>query len=166
MILALPASGAIVWAVQSVMGNHAWPWWWSAVLAIAWAPLLWVPRARSPRSAVSARVVTALAAMTFLTLVAGVVDRAPVGAGSEPMADAGVVALVGMGVMYLGMTVFQLWPHAVVTVRRWVYAGFYMDEGYTHWVLRLWPARWAGAGSRVPAAFSGLHGPVCGGTES
>jgi NAD(P)H-quinone oxidoreductase subunit 5 len=54
--------------------------------------------------------------------------------------------------MYLEMTAFQLWPQSLVTVRRWVYAGFYMDEGYTHWVLRLWPARWAGAdaGAELP----------------
>jgi NAD(P)H-quinone oxidoreductase subunit 5 len=29
-------------------------------------------------------------------------------------------------------------------VRRWSYAGFYVDEIYTRAALRLWPARWGG----------------------
>ncbi|CAM5191083.1 putative inorganic carbon transporter subunit DabB OS=Castellaniella defragrans (strain DSM/ CCUG 39792 / 65Phen) OX=1437824 GN=dabB PE=3 SV=1 [Castellaniella denitrificans] len=63
-----------------------------------------------------------------------------------------------MGAMYFGMVAFQLWPQSVVALRRWVYAGFYMDEGYTHWVLRLWPARWAGAGREAAPAPWGLRG--------
>ena len=148
MIIAAPAALIIVFVLQSVIGNRAWPWWWSAVLALAWAPLLWVPRSKESGSGlVFVRLMTALAATAFLTLVAGIMDQAPIGAGSDPLPGAGVVVLAGMGALYLGMTVFQLWPQSVITVRRWIYAGFYMDEGYTYWVLRLWPVRWAGAGA-------------------
>lgn len=59
--------------------------------------------------------------------------------------------------MYLGMVAFQLWPKWVVRLRRWVYAGLYMDEGYTHWILRLWPTRWAGAHDVQQTALSIDH---------
>ncbi|WP_232305019.1 NADH-quinone oxidoreductase subunit L [Castellaniella caeni] len=156
MVLAVPLALGVVFALQLALGSHAWPWWWSAILALAWAPLLWVPQAKSARAGLLAvRFAMALVMAASFTLVASIIDRAPIGAGSDPLAPAGVLALVGMGALYLGMVVFQLWPQAVVTVRRWVYAGFYMDEGYTHWVLRLWPTAWAGAGRPpVPLAWS------------
>jgi NAD(P)H-quinone oxidoreductase subunit 5 len=153
MVVAAPVAFAIVFALQALIGGHAWPWWWSAVLAFAWAPLLWVPKDGANRSSVvPARIGTALATAVFLTVVTSIMDHVPVGAGNDPLNPAGIVALIGMSLMYLEMTAFQLWPQSLVTVRRWVYAGFYMDEGYTHWVLRLWPARWAGAdaGAELP----------------
>ncbi len=167
MIVAVPVAFVAVFVLQAWMGNHLWPWWWSAVLALAWAPLLWVPKVGPGRHGIMlARITTALAAAVFLTLAAGVMDRAPVGVESDPLAAAGIVALVGMSIMYLWMTLFQLRPQSVVTVRRWVYAGFYMDEGYTHWVLRLWPARWAGAGRQTLPALGNLREPACGRSES
>lgn len=158
MVLAVPVAFAIVFALQALIGGHAWPWWWSAVLALAWAPLLWVPK-REPRcaSVVSARIGTALAAAVFLTVATSIMDHVPIGVDNDPLDVAGIVALTGMSLMYLEMTAFQLWPQALVTVRRWVYAGFYMDEGYTHWVLRLWPAPWAGADGRAELPSWSLH---------
>ncbi|MGB3290222.1 MAG: proton-conducting transporter membrane subunit, partial [Burkholderiaceae bacterium] len=154
MIVAVPIALVIVFALQALVGGHAWPWWWSAVLALASAPLLWVPKGEAGRSGVvPARLGVALASAVFLTIAASVVDRVPVGASNDPLHAAGIVALIGMTLMYLEMTAFQLWPRSLETIRRWVYAGFYMDEGYTHWVLRLWPASWAGADSdaeRIP----------------
>lgn len=151
MILAVPVSFAIVFGLQALMGAHAWPWWWSAVLAFAWAPLLWLPASPADYPAkVPVRLLTAVLMAGFLTLAAGVVDRTPMGVANDPLHAGGIVALVGMAIMYFWMIIFQLWPQSVIAIRRWVYAGFYMDEGYTHWVLRFWPVRWAGAG-RGPA---------------
>jgi NAD(P)H-quinone oxidoreductase subunit 5 len=161
MLLAVPATLVIVFAIESLTGDRGWPWWWSAVLALAWAPLLWVPKASSERKGVvTARLSVALASAVLLTLAAWIIDHAPVGAGEQPLAAAGIVALIGMAAMYVGMAVFQLWPHAVIEVRRWVYAGFYMDEGYTHWVLRLWPTHWAAAGHANVRAPSVLREPA------
>jgi len=163
MIVAVPVALAIVFALRAVAGDGAWPWWWSAVLALAWAPILWVPKAEPERSGVvAARVLTGLGMAASLTLAALLVEHAPVGADNDPLAPAGIVALVGMGAMYFGMMAFQLWPRSVVTLRRWVYAGFYMDEGYTHWVLRLWPVRWAGAGHEARGRPWGLGGSAWG----
>jgi NAD(P)H-quinone oxidoreductase subunit 5 len=107
---------------------------------------LWLPKPSPQRKGVvTARLLAALGTATFLTVATYIVDHAPVGAGETPLEGAGIFALAGMMVMYFEMAAFQLWPHSLITLRRWVYAGFYMDEGYTHWVLRLWPKRWADA---------------------
>jgi NAD(P)H-quinone oxidoreductase subunit 5 len=165
MLLAVPVALAIVLGISTLAGNHAWPWWWRGVLALAWAPLLWVPNPSPERKTIiTARSVTALATAIFLTIAACIVDRAPIGAGEVPLAGAGIVALAGMAVMYLEMAAFQLWPHALVTLRRWVYAGFYMDEGYTHWVLRLWPTPWARAEAHATPPTA--HMPFCSRSEA
>ena len=168
MLLAVPLALIIVFALQAAIGNPAWPWWWSAVLALAWAPLLWVPKtgAAGHGATVFARLLTAGAMALGLTLMAGIMDHAPLGVRNDPLADAGIVVLIGMSLMYLGTVAFQLRPQSVVAVRRWVYAGFYMDEGYTYWVLRVWPASWAGAGGAdAPAAWH-AHEPACEGAGS
>jgi NAD(P)H-quinone oxidoreductase subunit 5 len=166
MLLAVPATLAIVFAIEFLTGEHSWPWWWSAVLALAWAPLLWVPEAsRVRKGVVAARLGVALASAVLLTFAGWAVDHAPIGAGEQPLAAAGVVALAGMVAMYVGMVVFQIWPHAVIEIRRWVYAGFYMDEGYTHWVLRIWPTHWAAAGHANVRAPSVSHEPAYRGIE-
>ncbi|TAM09525.1 MAG: NADH-quinone oxidoreductase subunit L [Nevskiaceae bacterium] len=146
MALAVPVAVVIVAGIQFLAGNHAWPWWWSGVLALAWAPLLWVPGAGQARAGVvRARLLVAAGMAVALTVAACIVDRVPVGAGQAPLDAAGVVALVGMASMYFGMVALQLWPRStfMVGLRRWVYAGFYMDEIYTRWVLRFWPVAWA-----------------------
>lgn len=146
MMVALPVAMAVIAGIPYLVGGTPWPWWWSGVLALAWAPLLWVPKARSVNPGVlRSRLLTALGTVVLLTVAACLIDHTPVGIDVQPLNAAGPVALVGMAIMYLGMVAFQLWPHSVVTLRRWVYAGFYMDEGYTHWILRLWPTHWAGA---------------------
>src|SRR5699024_465535 len=160
MVMALPVALAIIGGIPYLVGGTPWPWWWSGVLALAWAPLLWIPRASGLNPGVlRSRVLTALGTVLLLTVAACLVDHAPVGTNVEPLDTAGPVALAGMAVMYLGMVAFQLWPQLVVTLRRWVYAGFYMDEGYTHWILRLWPTRWAGARATRSAAVA-VHTPA------
>src|SRR5690606_89922 len=104
MIAAIPVAFAVVFMVQALMGNDAWPWWWSAVLALAWAPLLWVPNGEAHRSnVVPVRVGTALASTVFLTVVAGIMEHVPVGAANDPLDSAGIVALIGMSLMYVEM---------------------------------------------------------------
>ena len=162
MLAAGPTALAVILMLQSLTGNHAWPWWWSAVLALAWAPLLWIPKPQAGRcGALLVRMSTGLVAAAFLTIAAQLIDHAPIGVANDPFDLAGIVALVGMGIMYAGMSVIQLWPQSTVSVRRWVYAGFYMDEGYTHWVLKAWPVRWAGSGRETMLPQKGQPEPAC-----
>ncbi|MFT0532639.1 NADH-quinone oxidoreductase subunit L [Castellaniella hirudinis] len=148
MLWAVPASLAVVFGLQAAWGDPVWPWWWCALLALAWAPLLWVPAAGRPGGFAW----RALGMVVFLTLAALCVDRAPLGVGNDPLDAAGIVALAGMALLYAGMGLFLCRPRLVIGVRRWVYAGFYTDEGYTWWVLRLWPVAWAGAAPPAAAA--------------
>ncbi|MBW4049737.1 MAG: hypothetical protein HIU89_18015 [Proteobacteria bacterium] len=48
-----------------------------------------------------------------------------------------------MAVMYVCLVFLQLRPQTLAGLRRWSYAGFYLDEIYTRLALRLWATRWA-----------------------
>jgi NAD(P)H-quinone oxidoreductase subunit 5 len=123
-----------------------WPWWWSGVLAMAWAPLLWLPATRDPDAPGAVRVLAAGAGMVVaLVLAAGVGHMLPFGVRDAPDETAGLVALAGMGVLYAGLALLQARPAALATWRRWSYAGFYIDEFATRAALRWWPSRWTPA---------------------
>ncbi|MFO1270197.1 MAG: NADH-quinone oxidoreductase subunit L [Rubrivivax sp.] len=141
---------AIVAGIQGALGSHAWPWWWSGVLALAWAPLLWAPGART-------RLAAGAALAGAFTLAALAVHALPLGVSDRPDHAAGAVALAGMAALYLCLVLIQARPQHLATWRRWSYAGFYVDEFYTRAALRLWPARWTPASQHgVPAQPGGL----------
>jgi NAD(P)H-quinone oxidoreductase subunit 5 len=130
-------------AVVTLIAAPSWPWWWTAVLALAWAPLLWVPaNAHTGRS----RAVVLGAGATLaaaLTLLATVAHALPLGLADAPHDAAGWLVALAMGLMYAALVVLQRWPQRLSVLRRWSYAGFYVDEVYTRVTLSLWPARWA-----------------------
>lgn len=130
---------AAIAAVQAAAGSAPWPWWWSAILALAWGPMLWLPE----RSGFDlARTVVAVMMIAGLTLAALLAHLLPLGVGNAAREGAGVAALAALGGMYAALAVLQMHPHAWATWRRWSYAGFYIDEAYTRLALWLWPARW------------------------
>jgi NAD(P)H-quinone oxidoreductase subunit 5 len=133
---------AIVAAVQALVPAAAWPWWWSAVLALAWAPLLWLP-AQGART--GWRALVGLGLVAALTALAALAHLVPLGVHDRPDAAAGPFAAIGMAGLYLCLAALQWRPQALATWRRWSYAGFYVDEFYTRLALRLWPTRWAPA---------------------
>jgi NAD(P)H-quinone oxidoreductase subunit 5 len=150
LALAPVGSAAIVVLTQSAQGA-AWPWWWSGVLALAWAPLLWLPagsEARWRTAAWQAAVGAVLVAM--LTALAGLAHALPLGAQDSPNHAAGPLAFAVMGAVYLCLVSLHVRAHALAAWRRWSYAGFYVDEFYTRLALRLWPARWGAASSSAP----------------
>jgi NADH:ubiquinone oxidoreductase subunit 5 (subunit L)/multisubunit Na+/H+ antiporter MnhA subunit len=141
--------------VQTAMSPGAWPWWWSALLGLAWAPLLWLPA----RSALTDRSTTrgifsGLLMIAGLTVAAVLAHALPMGLRDAPEPILGVVALVGMGALYLCLGLLQSRPRALDTWRRWSYAGFYLDEFYTRLALWLWPARWTPDSSHAIAPVS------------
>ena len=116
------------------------PWWWSALLGLAWAPLLWLsikPAGAMLREALAG--ILMIAGMTGAALLA---HALPLGLVDKPQHTLGVVALAGMGVLYLSLALLHLRPRAIDAWRRWSYAGFYVDEYYTRLALWLWPTRW------------------------
>lgn len=155
----------IIALVQAAIAQGAWPWWWTGVLALAWAPMLWLPVQRSgawPTNAaqtIGASALMGLAMVTGLSAVACFAHVLPLGIHDSPFHSAGVVSLLGMTVMYLCLVRLQLHPQGLAAWRRWGYAGFYVDEFYTRLALWLWPTRW------VPAIHIS-HGHSIGGATA
>jgi NAD(P)H-quinone oxidoreductase subunit 5 len=140
-VITIPA----VLAVLHVSGHTPWPWWWSSVLGLAWAPLLWLPAASVPRVVQAWQLVSGLLMVTGLTAIAVIAHALPMGVADAAHHTLGMIALAGMAALYTGLVLLQLQPQWLSRWRRWSYAGFYVDEAYTRMALRLWPARWAPA---------------------
>lgn len=144
-----------------------WPWWWSALLALAWAPLLWlsVPRnatgtAGKAAAHGAAQAGAGLALVAGLTVLASLAHALPLGAGdaSGGAEGLGLLALAGMAWLYLCLALMQWQPGTLENWRRWSYAGFYVDEFYTRVALRLAPGAWA-ASSLPPAPGAPADAP-------
>lgn len=137
---------ALTWAavagLQAALATPSWPWWWTAVLALAWAPLMWVP-AHAPAGRSSAMVMGAGACLVaLLTLLATLAHGLPMGLVDAPHDSAGWLVALAMSWMYVALVVLQRWPRKLSAWRRWSYAGFYVDEAYTRLTLSVWPGRW------------------------
>lgn len=145
---------ATVLLVQWAVEGTAWPWWWSTVLGLAWAPLLWMPaggaglRAHATQGAWGVLMVAGLTGATLLA------HALPLGVQDAPNTTLGLVAMLGMAGLYLGLALLQLQPHSLRAWRRWSYAGFYLDEAFTRLALQLWPTRWTPAAPMAQAAHT------------
>uniref|UniRef100_UPI00358DB448 NADH-quinone oxidoreductase subunit L n=2 Tax=Burkholderia thailandensis TaxID=57975 RepID=UPI00358DB448 len=144
LMLAPAGSLAVVLLVQALLPMGSWPWWWNGVLALAWAPLLWIPMAEGDEPARAwTHLFFGAGLVAAFTAVATLAHTLPLGVTDTPFHVAGPVALAGMALLYLGLATLQRCPQRFPTWRRWSYAGFYVDEFYTRLALRVWPARWA-----------------------
>lgn len=151
LLLAPVLSLGVVMLVQAVGVAGAWPWWWNGVLALAWAPLLWLPARRGDASgAAAARALAGIALVVGLTLVSALAHLLPLGVSDAPATLAGYLALAGVAALYLALVMLQWQPQRLAAWRRWSYAGFYVDEFYTRFALRVWPAGWSAATPRAP----------------
>lgn len=142
LVLAPIVSVGVVSLVQGGVNAAAWPWWWSAVMGLAWAPLLWLSAQRSSLRAWGLQAVTGMLMIAGLSAAALLAHALPLGIQDAPDASLGMVTLLGMAALYVWLIVLQLKPESLHAWRRWSYAGFYVDEVYTRLALRLWPGRW------------------------
>jgi len=131
-------------------------------MALAWAPLLWVPamQDKSLQLALSQRL-AAGGAVVVLTLLASVAHLLPLGVSDHPNAVAGGAALLGMAAMHLALALMQGQAPWLNSWRRWSYAGFYVDEFFTRLVLRAWPASWGASSRHAPWTAKAV--PMAGG---
>lgn len=132
----------LVLRLADLAGLAAWPWWWSMVLGLAWAPLLWLPATQGDVLARAAQLLFGLLAVIGLTIAAMAAHALPLGLQDSPDQQLGSIALIGMAVLYLWLALLQKAPQLLSRWRRWSYAGFYLDEAYTRLALFIWPARW------------------------
>ena len=136
------AVGMVSW-IQGSVAAAAWPWWWSAVMGLAWAPLLWLSAQRTGTREVFLHGLSGLLMIAGLTLTALLAHTLPLDIQDLPHQTLGLVTLLGMGALYLCLVVLQLSPQSLRAWRRWSYAGFYVDEAYTRLALQFWPGQWA-----------------------
>lgn len=139
-LFAAPVLAAlIVMPLHHVLDGN-WPWWWQGIVALAWAPLLWLPAARG---AVAVwRTLGGIGAIALLSVCASLAHLLPLGLQDAPHAAGGPLALAGMAALYLGLAAVRLRPAQLERWRRWSYAGFYVDEFCTRLALRWWPHGW------------------------
>lgn len=133
---------ASIQALFALMSIHSWPWWWTVVLALAWAPLLWAPVHVQAGRSIAMVLGAGTALVAGLAVLATLAHTLPFGLNEAPFDAAGWLVALAMGLMYAALVVLQRWPQALSAWRRWSYAGFYVDEVYTRLTLSLWPARW------------------------
>lgn len=130
---------------HALIGNAApaWPWWWSALLALAWAPLLWVRSAPAGPALAAWRLLCGSLLIGLLTALALAGHALPLGVSTVPHTATGLLALAGMALVYLGTAALQVpqWGQRLEPLRRQSYAGFYLDEAFTRLALRCWPVR-------------------------
>jgi NAD(P)H-quinone oxidoreductase subunit 5 len=161
LLLAPWLSVPLVVLLASAGGAAAWPWWWSVVLGLAWAPLLWranamhLPDSPGPHPAMAVHVLRGLLLAAGLTLAARLAHSLPWGLVDAPATAPGLVALACMVLLYGLQAALLLRPAALPALRRWSYAGFYLDEVFTRLALRCGPSRWA------PAAAPAAPGQAC-----
>lgn len=160
VVLAVAAAGGAAGVTAGVAaggvagGAAAWPWWWSVVLGLAWAPLLWraTPPAGQDGPGLAWHLLRGLVLAAGLTLAARLAHSLPWGLVDAPVTALGVLALASMALLYGVQAVLLLRPGALPGLRRWAYAGFYLDERFTRIALCCAPGRW------VPPARHGAPG--------
>ena len=141
----------IVVLLHALVDPVPWPWWWSGILALAWAPLLWLPSVKEGRTSAMllARLVASLISIAGLMGVAIVLHLLPTGIADHADTGGGIAALLGMAAMHCVLVALQTSPHALASLRRACYAGLYLDEFYTRLALRSWPTKWTPSRSDV-----------------
>ena len=132
-------------SLVSLSGNWfsytPWPWWWSMVLGLAWAPLLWLPTNCADATSRTKPVFFGLLMIAGLTFAAMLGHALPLGIQDSPHLGLGLLALAGMTALYVGQATLQHQPQYVSRWRRLSYAGFYIDEAYTRLALRVFPIK-------------------------
>jgi NAD(P)H-quinone oxidoreductase subunit 5 len=133
----------IVFAAQAGLAHAMWPAWWSVVLALAWAPLLWLHQHSASSRWTQWQPIAFGSLLTLiLTVVSLLFHTLPLGVQDHPHANYASWMMLGMLGLYVATAMILLMPARLGHLHRWIYAGLYLDEFYTRNVLRLWPISW------------------------
>ena len=154
VLLAPALAIGVVLVIQSLVAASAWPCWWSAILGLAWAPLLWLPAQRTSTRAVALHTMWGLLMTIGLTSAALLIHALPMDIQDKPNDALGWITLLCMTGLYLCLVLLQLRPEVMRVWRRWSYAGFYLDEAYTRLALQLWPGQWTPQAMRSDSSIA------------
>jgi NAD(P)H-quinone oxidoreductase subunit 5 len=124
-------------------GLQSWPWWWSVLIAVAWAPLFWVKNSVKPNSNIFLVVTRASLITVVLTGIAWSVHHIPFGIRSAETYQGFWLVLAVMLMIYLLLAILQVKPIGlrIERLRRIGYAGLYLDDWYTRLVMVAFPPR-------------------------
>jgi len=123
-----------------------WPEWWNWVLAIAWAPLLWIPDGQSINRVTKLGKFAFGSALTLLlSLLCVYLHVIPFGFQDSPHHGMAPLVVVVIALLYGVSSLCLLYPKHLNRFHRWVYAGLYVDSFYTRLVLQYWPINWGKA---------------------
>lgn len=141
MLLAPLIAWLTVIIVQSLTEEIVlWPWWWSVVIALAWAPVLWISsNAHTQFASAFLQMVRGVGIVSLLTLMLALTHLLPLHLIDRPLDTASPWVIGGMGLFYILLVMYQLEPKHLERVRRLAYAGFYLDEIFTKLTLKYWP---------------------------
>jgi NAD(P)H-quinone oxidoreductase subunit 5 len=137
--LAPVLSTGLVMGLVTGLASDAWPWWWSPVIGLAWAPLVWLP---SVSQQGLTRLTAGVLSISGLTLAALAADLLPLGLHNAADEQLGLIAVPGMLILYVCQVLLQIRPQSLARWRRWSYAGFYLDEAFTRLALmKFWEVK-------------------------
>jgi NAD(P)H-quinone oxidoreductase subunit 5 len=124
-------------------GLQSWPWWWSVLIAIAWAPLFWVKSSITANSDIFLVVTRASFISVVLTGIAWGVHHIPFGIRSAETYQGFWLVLAVMLLIYLFLAILQVKSISsrIERLRRVGYAGMYLDDWYTRLVMVTFPPR-------------------------
>lgn len=130
---------AVLSVVQplALLGATTWPWWWSAVLALAWAPVFWIPRSVTAPSIGALVVGRGVLIAAALTAIAWCTHLLPFGVNSTHTATGSSLVVTVMALIYLGLALLRSGMQApqLERIRRVGYAGLYLDDWYTRLLM-------------------------------
>lgn len=144
-------SFSLVWGTHALfahgLGAPLWPQWWSVILALAWAPVLWWRAASADPSANTGAsrglgVLFGLLLTIVLTALSAGFHWLPLGVVDQPHQPFAAEVVVAMALLYLFSVLIQVMPQRLHVLHRWIYAGLYLDAFYTRCILRMWPVSW------------------------
>ena len=87
----------------------------------------------------------------LLTTLVDLIHQIPLGIANRPYDPAGILTIVTLGALYLSLVIIQHRPEKIASLRRWSYAGYYLDEIYTRVALWIWPRNWSSKPITRPA---------------
>ncbi len=144
MLAPFGAFGLVV-GVQWIIGgagNALWPLAWSALVALAWAPLFWPTGGSALRGVWTGTL--AVAGLTALAVGWHALPVLPVASPAGFLEGAGGAILVAAFAAGYGVVAALSRPNAsrrLSGLYRLAYAGFYLDEAFTRLTIALWPPK-------------------------
>lgn len=143
VVAAIAFSYGLVSASQLMSATPPWPTWWNCVLALAWAPLLWIPAGThiSRLTKISKFSLGSLLTLSLSFLCVSL-HGLPLGFQDAPHQGLAPLVIAAITLLYGVSSLCLLFPTHLNRMHRWVYAGLYVDAFYTRLVLQYWPIHW------------------------